>query len=857
MLQQLKMEVLSEVFDEEVAFDEAEEDGQDELNVDLVELDEALCKIQITPTYSLPEHAQKVDLRRCPTSYKENTRQEKLLLAIAENFRCQYAHLYPDRKPLLLCPLNECGVQKFVSTSLRPTLPPFPELYIWDGCASFVSEFCSLDPLDPPTDPPKRLHSPTWLMQTQRGSCFDLSTLLCSLLLGAGYNAYCVSGYAVKEMCVLNQSLQQCPLLVTHVDGKDAKPRQQVKKYSVKPPRDLHSGFEQRQEDRRQADARAVLLQEQQQEERLQEEREHPPPDPMLGLRVHCWVLVLSGSREVPENFFIDPLSGKSFPTTDACFVGIESIWNHQNYWANMQDCRYGCAEMTYDLGDAVKWEYLLCGATGPSQLLIPDMKKQQEVEDDEDEEVEVSQAFQMPPSWVNKINISQQDMETRCPGGVKVVQYRKAKLETFAPYLLRDGLVTRLTTYSDLDCTHPSTVKEWYRHRHDQLDERELDKPTNVTVEHFRPGRKFAVKSHRYITMTPETERQMDFYGYARADGLVRRTEMPLEMTETFENRPDFMYYRHVVFGNRVKSSSHIYTEAHDSVHRPIQKILERFHRDRSKPAGEDVAERIFLVSEGRIQVTHPLEDDRIIPAWRNFIKPKDSGDSQKPHSFTRQMASTFQVDPFEKPCKDLFLYEMLVHMMKEEETVTLSVKDSEKEARAILAVREQEESAIELDISIYNTARNERARCHRETQERLAKEEQLRRKEKELDFLAPFLAQLGDPENLTREVALKLRSDCLADLKWCLVDRANLMQARFERETQELQQKQQWYQKNQLTMSKEDEDEYLAYCSDAMFRIHILKLRLNRHKDKAPQKYLSLGEKLKRDPRLAYHLQ
>jgi hypothetical protein len=39
------------------------------------------------------------------------------------------------------------------------------------------------------------------------------------------------------------------------------------------------------------------------------------------------------------------------------------------------------------------------------------------------------------------------------------------------------------------------------------------------------------------------------------------------------------------------------------------------------------------------------------------------------------------FQVDPFEKPSKNLFLYEMLVHMMKEEERVALRVKESEKE--------------------------------------------------------------------------------------------------------------------------------------------------------------------------------
>jgi len=33
------------------------------------------------------------------------------MLAMAENFRQQYALLYPDNKVLLLCPVNECGVQ--------------------------------------------------------------------------------------------------------------------------------------------------------------------------------------------------------------------------------------------------------------------------------------------------------------------------------------------------------------------------------------------------------------------------------------------------------------------------------------------------------------------------------------------------------------------------------------------------------------------------------------------------------------------------------------------------------------------------------------------------------------------------
>ena len=57
------------------------------------------------------------------------------------------------------------------------------------------------------------------------------------------------------------------------------------------------------------------------------------------------------------------------------------------------------------------------------------------------------------------------------------------------------------------------------------------------------------------------------------------------------------------------------------------------------------------------------------------------------------------------------------------------------------------------------------------------------MRREEMEVDFLAPFLAQMGDPERLTRDQALLLKEQCLADLKQRLIDKANLIQARFEK--------------------------------------------------------------------------
>ena len=66
---------------------------------------------------------------------------------------------------------------------------------------------------------------------------------------------------------------------------------------------------------------------------------------------------------------------------------------------------------------------------------------------------------------------------------------------------------------------------------------------------------------------------------------------------------------------------------------------------------------------------------------------------------------------------------------------------------------------------------------------QERKQQEEAMKKHEMELDYLAPFLAQIGDPPRIIRQEAYKLKEECLQDLKQRLIDKANLIQARFEK--------------------------------------------------------------------------
>ena len=48
----------------------------------------------------------------------------------------------------------------------------------------------------------------------------------------------------------------------------------------------------------------------------------------------------------------------------------------------------------------------------------------------------------------------------------------------------------------------------------------------------------------------------------------------------------------------------------------------------------------------------------------------------------------------------------------------------------------------------------------------------------------MAPFLAEKGinDPNDITTSIAIDLKERCLSDLKTRLIDKANLIQKRFE---------------------------------------------------------------------------
>ena len=146
-----------------------------------------------------------------PRCYFENNSKEELVLEHVLEYERQFKVIYDPLRTLFLAPLNERNLRKFICTTIRPTKLPYTELYEWEKCSKFVSEYLEYEELFEPDRFPEIIPSPTNVLEWQKGDCFDLSIVLCSLLIGAGYDAYCVYGTAPRKITNKDESLMDCP----------------------------------------------------------------------------------------------------------------------------------------------------------------------------------------------------------------------------------------------------------------------------------------------------------------------------------------------------------------------------------------------------------------------------------------------------------------------------------------------------------------------------------------------------------------------------------------------------------------------------------------------------------------------
>eukprot|EP01018_Ginkgo_biloba_P030967 Gb_34560 [translate_table: standard] len=388
-------------------------------------------------------------MKELPKSYQLQTDKEKRLLNHVSQFQKRFMQLYPQRRPLMMVVENECGVEKFLCTTIRPSHMDYIELYNWEGCAEFLANFLTYEMLEESTRFPLYIPSPQSVLEYcmvsslfpslpssffvvaraisnilskhphcwsyshagqnkkprvicrhadwQRGDCFDFSIVLVSLLTGAGYEAFCVVGYAPPFITSNDQEdnkyVKESPPvfnsehLVCEKEARDKIVRTFVQEFRNNYDRELQFG-QNEEEDSLLTFCSTKCMNEATEEESCSLEQNISQDsesltcaekenlgfpsnkqnavldvnDSLYKNRLHCWVLLGKGKRDEPESFFLEPSTGCRYPILQSPYYAIEYIWNQHNVWINMQPNpeRSGLSEISLDLKDNSRWERVL-----------------------------------------------------------------------------------------------------------------------------------------------------------------------------------------------------------------------------------------------------------------------------------------------------------------------------------------------------------------------------------------------------------------------------------------------------------------------------------------------------------------
>uniref|UniRef100_A0A336LWC1 Dynein regulatory complex subunit 7 n=1 Tax=Culicoides sonorensis TaxID=179676 RepID=A0A336LWC1_CULSO len=804
-----------------------------------------------------------------PKSYKTLSLKERLLLLFAENFRRQYNEKHPNRKPLILCLENECGIQKFVATTIKPTVFLYPELIDnWQGCASFIADHIIYEPLEDQIKIPKRLLSPETIIRRRKGNSFEMATLLCSLLIGNGFPACVVYGYATRE--VVNNDLRRvvCPFIPKNNENTDSdEESKQVEikppnKYALKEPPPLTSSFVKEMKQRELDEIRKIEEAKQEEERRKLQEIESLPPDEYEGSRIHAWVAIIryaqwsykpddrerdaEGERLPPQAFFIEPSTGFRHEVDDPGYLGIECLWNQHNYYVNIQEPLTDIKNMRWDLSNTKDWEHLLPGEPYECRenRPLPDDVEALTL----DEELAKEKHLDMPVSWVQRFDILLPDYEERFVNGEKTEFYKRAVYERFAPYKQLDGLVKRLTLYETLDYENPFFRWEWYENRDDLLEMVKVDFSTKQIEEYFQKGRADAMKA--FIRNTDDTKGKIfKFYHTPRFDALKELHCYSDYIKEFYDKRKDLLHYREFKTSKRVKMKDIHNTESGHQ--RKLTQITEKFHRNPKLQAIRDIAIRHFYLNENKIFLQFHYDTDCITASTRIFQKLPES-EMGEDVQFDPATTTGYISNPNDKQMSNVELYLLLKQLMLDEEKSCKAYQERLIEVEQNLKNRQIQDENPKLMFTIFDPLRNEAARKLRmERYEQMRIREELA-KTQLADFLAPYLVRLGSDRKLSKAEYDLAKKDCLSDFRQYYLDMLNELQRRFEELTKEEESLRRFLHKFQSQFDDYDYEKFIKEGENIVRNKRIIQKRIENVSEELDRKYKTLKEALDNDERL-----
>lgn len=783
------------------------------------------------------------------------------MLLYAENFRRQYWEKYPQRKPPILAIPNECGVQKFVSTTIRATPLIFAEMIgNWKENASFVADFIEYEPLEPPTAMPNRLISPDTLLKRRKGNSFEIATLLCSLLIGTGFSAYVVSGYATREVSKNDQRRVVCPNI-----PEDLKEIHDLDDNSLTMIPDLKSNFlieKERMEHEKE------LRKQQRIDDEVNARRkslEKLPPD-CFGKRVHAWIAIKEKKKRAPEPqpqkdedseeasknenltetqkdevvletgipsvFFIEPSTGFLFEADKPTYLAIESVWNDKNYYINRQET--SISNMSWNFKDINCWEH----------FLYDDDFGDEDVE--ETDESSNNKYLDMPFSWVKQLHLSNSEFEERYPGGQKCIDYMRTRYERFAPFKNKNGLMTRLTTFETLDYEQPILRWEWYENRSDLLYLIKINYQTSEIEENFIKGRCDSLKYYTYDT-EDKNDRVFEFYHITRADSLMKLEVHNDYIRQHFHSRRNCLYFREF----KMEKKSIRTGQGHRVETISLVEIIEKYNRNNYKKFNEDIAVR--HVTDTEIFIQFQYATDAITATTRRFIKPPKP-DYGCEYVFDMAYTEGYNSSPILKDPSQVELYLLFLQELREEERCRKDYMYVCKDIEDLIKVRQNELNNPQLKFSIFDPLRNEAARRIRMAKYEMLKEQHELTMRSDPDYVAPYLIIYGKNEQLNNEASEIIFHECLEEFKSKFKDIQAELDEKLDECEKESKQFKTFFTKYEYQFKDEDFERFTTEGENIEINKAVIKHRLKDTTEEFETKFENVKLKILNDQRLTF---
>ncbi|KAH8383937.1 hypothetical protein KR009_011374 [Drosophila setifemur] len=803
---------------------------------------------------SFPETIEEFeDSQQCyPPSYYTLSPKERLLLLYAENFRKQLVLSHPKRRAMVLALPNECRVQKFVCTTIRPTAFIYPELISnVEEIAKFVADFVQYEPLEDPINLPTRLISPDTLLRRRKGNSYEMATLLVSILAGAGHPALVVSGVAREEIVVNDQLAIPYPYPIVEVEAEEVIPpvEKPGQKYKLRGLPDLESHLV---EDMAEVHRLKAAEEKQIQDEIIRkkmEELELLAVDRHHYRRSHAWVVIINNApwsvkpkttytdvngdvvESPPTALFIEPSTGFICETGCKQYILIDSIWNQHNYYVNKQK-HQRVGELRWDLRDTNDWEHMLPGE--PPEMRVYKMSSDENITD-EDRDIDEEKHLDCICCWVDRLHIGLADFEQRFPSSEKVIQYKGAIEERFAPYSQRDGKVKQLIVYNNDECTDPKVQYQYFENRADFMRHVKYTFATDQFEEIFIKGRNDSLKSLQYFGDSSLT-RNVYFYSGSRIDSLDLMVVKPESLVLHYKGRCDKCWYKEFEF----------------TAENVLKKVTEKFYKASAHDVGtSDIATRIFLFQQNKIILKFHYTFGALTATTVEFTKPPRA-DYGKELVYNEKLTKIYKANPLDPTRTNLELYKLLREQLLYEDQLRKNFEKIYEDINNIFDLRKSEKMDPKLKFRIFDPLRNGAARAIRMRQ--FEEEEELKKEiaSKPADFLAPYLVPYKLQEELTPEQSLNAYNSCLNDLKTRFVSLLNNLQRHYEDLTSESKSLNRFLNKFENQFDNYDYKRLVQQSKDLELNKRMVQQRLTLTHEESQKKYEQVKASLLKDTRL-----